>query len=140
MNTAEILRAAAARVRQSWCQYALRDGGGGVCALGALRVPFGLEPEDAGRDWINGRSAEEVYRILGTFESALVAICAMLRTPYMGYTPDTAAVIAQWNNGMGQTAENVAQGLEYAALLWEQEQISNETHAATSEPKASARC
>jgi hypothetical protein len=29
--------------------------------------------------------------------------------------------IPQWNDALDQTAENVAAGLEYAALVWEQE-------------------
>jgi hypothetical protein len=37
MNTAEILRAAANRIRVGWCQHSLADGLGGVCAQGAVQ-------------------------------------------------------------------------------------------------------
>jgi hypothetical protein len=40
--------------------------------------------------------------------------------------------VSFWNDDGGQTAENVASGLEYAALVWEQEQaigVASGVHA-----------
>jgi hypothetical protein len=103
-NTAEILRAAAARVRQGWCQHRLTDFKGGVCAQGAMSVAAYGGPLA-----INWKLDEdrELWRWI-----------ALLMVRMFGERRE----IYDWNNAPEQTAENVAQGLEYAALLWEQEQ------------------
>ncbi len=98
MNTAEILRCAAARVRQGWCQGTADDGNGGVCAVGAIWHVMG---SDAGR-------GEPPIRLF-------IARALRLSTPDWDPVP-------LWNDAPGQTAENVAHGLEFAAVIWEQDQ------------------
>lgn len=103
MNTAEILRAAAGRVRQGWTQF-IREDHGRFCALGAISVV------DSGNSY-----RDEQPSMIATTHAARA-----LRLPFNNY--GQRAAVATWNNADGQTAENVAVGLEYAALLWEQEQ------------------
>lgn len=101
-TTADILRAAATRVRQGWCQHVLFDRRGGVCALGAVA-------------WAHGaRSTDEVFRLPDSWQDDVTALSTTLRVHGVN--------IVDWNNAREQTAENVAAGLEYAALVWEQEQ------------------
>lgn len=106
MTTGEILRSAAARVRQGWCQHLLRVGGSHVCALGAL----GVTPSFDIRLTTDQQAAVlAIVRALGLRSNDPDFVC-----PY--------ALVTVWNDAKGQTAENVAAGLEYAALVWEQSQ------------------
>lgn len=110
MNTAEILRAAAQRVRQGWCQHNMEDSSGGVCAIGAVcDVMFG-DP------W-------HIINMAKT-EPDFIAVRLALAEPMLSVFGEMREV-KDWNNGTGQTAENVAQGLELAALLWEQGQAQH---------------
>jgi hypothetical protein len=43
--------------------------------------------------------------------------------------PDAGTIILNWNDAADQTAENVALGLEYAALVAEQEEGCRKPHA-----------
>jgi hypothetical protein len=115
-NTAEVLRIAATRVRQGWTRHTRDDGRGRVCALGALNVGLGDHAYS--------------FRIDGRPElSAFVADA--LQLPMCWSKP---AAIANWNNAADQTAENVATGLEYAALLWEQTHAQPESADAVARP------
>lgn len=98
VTIAQVLRAAAVVVRHGWCQGSKYDAQGNACAYGAI------EP----LSWCSGFIADEPARFV---EAAL------------GLTAQTTELrpLAFWNDAEGQTAENVAAGLEYAALIWEQE-------------------
>lgn len=115
MNTAEILRAAAQRVRQGWCQERLTDYGRGVCAQGAvMEVMFGSpchitgptkDDPDLRQDFLAVcRVFEPVHRVIGAKQTGTLT-----------------GAVRDWNNAKGQTAENVAAGLEMAAIIWEQQ-------------------
>lgn len=121
MNTAEILRAAAARVREGWTQDGYADGFGGVCAIGAMAVVTGLSEERI----VNGDYRGEVCFIEETV-GAYVSGALRLTTDRC-----CRSGLPRWNDAEGQTAENVAAGLEYAALLWEQEQATPVNAGAT---------
>lgn len=110
MNTAEILRAAAARVRQGWCQDQLDDGIG-VCAFGALNTVLHGHAHYIDADPKSLELAPLIMRACG--------LPGPTRPPYVAEAIDA---VIEWNNAEGQTAENVAAGLEYAALVWEQQQ------------------
>lgn len=120
-NTAHILRAAAARVRQGWCQGGLVDRHGHVCAIGAIQTVLGF----AGA-W--------TYPDLEREQSVRDAVIRALALPQLAdKTTEWPAEcpIPIWNDAEGQTAENVALGLEYAAILWEQDhQTPAEAHVA----------
>ena len=108
MTTGEILRAAAARVRQGWCRYLLHSGDS-VCALGALNV---AESRPA--------CSSHVF-----ISEAAAVIARALHLPQDLEVHDShraSASVAAWNNAKDQTTENVAAGLEYAALVWEESQ------------------
>ena len=92
MNTGELLRAVADRVR-------MRGG----------RL--------AGDDRRTARSADAAALMPAPCRHALDALSRALH----GYV-DWSSIYA-WHDAEGQTAENVALGLEYAALFWEQEQL-----------------
>lgn len=113
VNLGEVFRGAAARVRLAWGQWFYHQPlGDGVCALGAIRVMLGAIYDDAQMCLLGGDGSEfdQAERFL---ERAL-----KLAQPERGeFRP-----VPRWNDTPGQTAENVAVGLEYAALLWDQEQ------------------
>ena len=100
MNTAEILRAAAARVRQGWCQGSADDGNGGVCAIGSI--------------WAVTNSS--------VFDCSNWPIRQFLARAIGLSVDEHYCSIPGWNDARGQTAENVAIAMEFAAVLWEQEQ------------------
>lgn len=105
MTIAERLRVAEARIRQGWCQGALDNGEGGVCAFGALLVAFEAEPLTIFKP---GEAAQ--YRL------AVDSLSRAIGLP-LGETHS----IVRWNNAPEQTAENVAAGFALAAVLAEQE-------------------
>jgi len=110
MTTSEILRQAAVEVRKGWCRYVLEDDDRNVCANGALaRICFGCATEALNvkhRNYIHFRAAQGVIgEVLG-----------------LGDAP--AFAIPVWNNATRQTQENVATTLEYAAMLWDQQQAA----------------
>jgi hypothetical protein len=105
MLISEVLKAGAERVRQGWCQYALEDYRGGVCAQGAILSvtegcanPF-FHKSVTAINWVRfGRATDYINRAINSSD------------------------ITRWNNAPGQTAENVAQALELAAILAEQDE------------------
>lgn len=100
-NGAEILRAAAARVREGWCQESYDLASGGVCVYGAIAAVTGVRA----CSW-HGLERYVCHPVIAAIRKAIGG----------------EMTIPEWNDAKGQTAENVAVGLEYAALLWEQEQ------------------
>ena len=125
MNTGEILKAAAARVRQGWIRgWTGRGADGPNCAVGAINV---VRRGDA--DYEDDEDpAQELLTIARVIQSALQLpdhVNALEQHPL--WMP--VGAITQWNNASEQTAENVAAGLEYAALLWEQEQSAQAVSA-----------
>lgn len=100
MNTAQVLRAAAARVRKGWCQNTYRDCKGNVCCIGALAEVKNVDAKRLHDNEIVDPACRAVWKALDV-------------------------TIADWNDGEGQTAENVASGLELAAVVWEQAQAQN---------------
>lgn len=107
MNTAEILRAAAQRVRQSWTQgdYYNRETDG-VCAVGAVCLVVGADLS-SGRAVIDVTDGEAVKTL----------------ARFVGWTEDE--YIHYWNDGKDMTADTVALAMECAADLWEQEQATS---------------
>lgn len=97
-NTAQILRAAARRVRRGWCQHEMSDEHGNVCAIGGIAR------------YVETTTADDIL-------ARRTLIRALDLNGGSGF-----AAIPHWNDAPGQTAENVAAGLEYAALFWEEEQ------------------
>lgn len=106
LTVPDVLRRAATRVRQKWCQGSYRDDSGGVCALGAIEeLILSSEPR---------RSGIDDYFLAVVAEDAIEhGLC--LPTDELRHRP-----VPLWNDAPGQTAENVACGLELAALLYEQ--------------------
>jgi hypothetical protein len=96
-DVAKILRASAARVRQGWCQGVIARGPN-VCAFGAIEEVMG--------DW---------------WGASLIADVAEKCLHLKSANNTVLRALAEWNDAPGQTAESVALGLEYAALLLEQE-------------------
>lgn len=109
MTTSEILRAAAARVRQGWCQGNFWSWEGGACALGAICDVWWLEDEDADPD-------------PGTL-GGTQPVVALERA--LGLERDG---VSAWNDAPGQTAEGVAIGLEFAALWFDEQQKHTAAH------------
>jgi hypothetical protein len=112
MNEAQILREAAARVRQGWTQGHAGNIRTGICAYGAVSLvcQVYLSPSFSRQTDAAVRALEALKRGLGL--------------PLGG----GFGAIYHWNDAPGQTAENVAAGLEYAALVWEQEQAGVASH------------
>lgn len=102
MTTSELLNKAAERVRDGWTQGDYHNHvTNGVCVIGALCEVSNLKLAEAG------------------FMETSPAVEHLTRV--MGY--DTCwDLIEKWNDAPGQTQENVANGLELAALLWDEEQ------------------
>jgi hypothetical protein len=109
MNTAEILRAAAARVRARWD----RGGLSGHCALHAVRKTLRI------------REPQRIYELEGPIVYVAQVVVDALALPISPMFDDAGTRVYDWNDAEGQTAENVAAGLEYAALLWEEEQSAD---------------
>lgn len=106
MNPAT-LRQAAQIVRARWGQGALWSFGR-VCALGAVAEATSGSPINS-QDIVALRA---MVRVLQLTVDAVDPVCG---------TKEGAA-IAAWNDAKDQTAENVAAGLEFVALVWEQEE------------------
>lgn len=115
-NTGEILRAAARRVRQGWCQHGLTDYQGGVCAQGAVMDVLWGNPEHLCASTENRADYRLLSEIFAPVHRALGATRSKRPQP----------TVKNWNNAKGQTAENVAQTLELAAILWDEEQAASE--------------
>ena len=95
MKISEQLLQCAAEVRKGWCQNALIDNHGNVCAIGAMsRVLCGQAEGNCNR-------------------------LPLMRYLWRSIGSDTTAY---WNNAPGQTQENVAQAFELAAILAEQDE------------------
>lgn len=121
-NTAEILRAAAARVRDGWTRMELFSNGK-VCALGGVAHAIGL----IGAHGLRSRDFEPVYKHPLVIATARVVAGQVSRRPVLveNLTASEAlSMVYTWNDADDQTAENVALGLEYAALVWEQEHVA----------------
>lgn len=93
MTTGQVLQVAAARVRIGWCQGRYSDGDGGVCATGAV---------------IRAGTYVEIADLMRPAELAIKK-ALNIRS------------VEAWNDAKGQTQENVAQGLEFAALYADQQ-------------------
>lgn len=109
MNTGEILRAAAQRLRQhGWQQWSLGRESGPNCAVGALCFVTGQPVVTMG----------DVY----TCDAAKAIVAALdLPTPHSSYHVDLAGVrIAIWNNAAERTDAQVIDGLERAAEWWDE--------------------
>jgi hypothetical protein len=117
MNTAEILRAAAERVRQGWCQEVIRSARG-VCAIGAIGVAGGMIRGDA--ECVFNAHKETLRHLQRALNLPAVTD---VKNPLPFYL--CTGPIGKWNDGFDQTAENVAAGLEFAAVVWEQEQAQS---------------
>lgn len=91
MTTAQILRAAAARVRQGWCQGSMVDGFGNVCAVGAIDI---VTPNTLADACVRFDVLTQLQLVIG----------------YSG-----CAAVAEWNDEPGRTAEEVALAMEQAA-------------------------
>jgi hypothetical protein len=117
-----VLRSAAQFVRRGWCQglafrLTAQDGLHNavlglrsdvrVCALGAIDIASGYD--------IDGQE--------GDFPTRCFASSALFRA-INGH--NVAQSIGDWNDAEDQTAENVADTLEYAAVLEEQRQRERE--------------
>jgi hypothetical protein len=107
MNIGSILRAAAARVRQGWCQYRLGDAADRVCAIGAISCV--------------------VDKVASSFGEKLDA---ELDASFVLYDALHIGSVVLWNDREGQTQEGVAQGLERAAAWWDAQQIAKTGEAA----------
>lgn len=94
-----ILRDAAERVRQGWCQGAFEDDMNNVCVMGAFDA-IGASFEDM------NRAATHVLRALN---KPLVLA-------------DAANELVVWNDEPNRTADQVATALEFAALLADQQE------------------
>lgn len=105
MNTAEILRAAAASVRQGWCQrnYYHR---GSVCAIGAICLAKGMA--------LSALTYSSEICAIETGPEVMAATLAL-----------NVSRLTDWNDHEDQTQANVAAGLEYAALVYEQEHLQS---------------
>lgn len=104
-STGQILRDAAARVRRGWLQGYVSDMAGRVCAYGAFaeaQAGIGLAR------WNGAREASEVVQ-------------RVLRLP-MNEIDGPCAAVTEWNDAKGQTAEAVANALEFCAVILEQEE------------------
>lgn len=88
---------AAQEVRKGWCQNALADGRGGVCAYGALHVADGA-----------GRDSSEIFDHQFSSEAYRTAFDRL--AGHVGHIPD-------WNNAAGRSAEEVASAMEACARL-----------------------
>jgi hypothetical protein len=106
MTTGEILRAAAARVRQGWTQGDYYDPStDSVCAVGALCAVRGCDMTDS----------MEINLAVGAVH------CSRAHHLLMKVTNTVNRFVHIWNDMEGQTAENVAAAFERAAVLADQE-------------------
>lgn len=106
MTDAERLERGAARIRTRWCRNALEDGRGGVCAMGSLADDTSSER----------KMTESIQKDLGALIQCAEWIARAINAKY-GDPHEAWYQVVDWNNADHQTAENVAQGLELAAVL-----------------------
>lgn len=121
MTTVEVLRKAAAVVRNGWTTHTRRDGMGRHCALGAIDVVVIGEQKEG--DFYVFSEGFMGLRPIQPGVDAIAALAALL--PDIDFPAGCDRVmrdshkVAAWNN-VGNTAENVAATMEYAALLAEE--------------------
>jgi hypothetical protein len=127
-NTADILRAAAARVRQGWTQMVMVNANK-VCALGAIGTVGGATGWYLFASCVFQQHSDTIIHLQRALALPTVADSGYEWARYTN-------AIGAWNDAEGQTAENVAAGLEYAALIWEQEQAVNAVAAPVEEPQS----
>lgn len=100
MSVPEIFRAAAARVRVRWDRVRFAH-----CVLGAL-------------SHVQGHPCD-IWHVYGENKALATVLVKALGLPSCPlWDLDT---VWGWNDAPGQTAENVAAGLEFAALVYEEE-------------------
>lgn len=107
MTIGERLVMGAAKIRRGeWRQHALRDSNYKTCAIGSL---FRID-EDPHVGW-------EVMRVGAYY------IAKALGDGLQQFSTDSQALLVGfWNDAPERTVEHVADALELAALLWEQDQ------------------
>lgn len=112
MTVAEALRHGAAQVRKGWTQGVMYDRGK-VCALEALALANRIRYADT--------FILNEYEI-GPGSDAMLALAAVLPAASQHSLPlvRSARSITAWNDAPGQTQENVATTMEFAALVWEE--------------------
>jgi hypothetical protein len=111
MRVSEILRKGQAAIQAGWCQHAMVDADGAVCALGALGVALGQSRAailDDGVRW-NVAGATDAWELLNK-------------------TCPTREAIHAFNNARTTTHEDVIAWFDAAAAIAEQQ----EQHAAAS--------
>lgn len=129
-----VLRAGAARIRTlGWLRGQLSNEGGSACAVGALGFALGFPRVPAPMWWGEGCIAtcldilQEVTRVLALPPAAVIGRRGA----------EIWDAVVEWNNADGQTAENVATGLEYTALVLEQE-VAQEARLTAGAPAGDA--
>lgn len=115
MTTGDLLRRGAARVRRCWIQGDFDDGNGGVCAVGSLHDGSIIMDHHVLEDELL-RAARFIVRALGgDWLASNIQILAQVYT---------------WNDATLQNSESVANAMEYAALLADQEDAARAEQAA----------
>lgn len=107
MNRREILVKAAKEVERGWCQYALEDSDGNVCAVGAIYKAmtgdaclFGYEV------WTPARTT--------AYKSCLKAITRVIGAPFDEVAHSR---VVDFNNAEGRTQAEVVKVLRKAARI-----------------------
>jgi len=121
-NVAGRLRAAAERIRRGWVQGSLYYDGR-VCAVGAI-----VDADQRLCDVFNFTD------LPADLQLAIREVARLLKLPHSNASRTSVASITTWNDADGQTAENVAASLEYAALLFEQEQAQRRGDERSDQP------
>jgi hypothetical protein len=121
---AMVLLRTAERIRQpgGWCQGSFQQGRA-ACTVGAVAQTVGVFPE-ALQVMIGGWPAQWPAAApdsrVGLAQKALLYVAKTI-DPKIQTWDDGAGVVVAWNDGCEQTAENVAIGLELAAVLADQD-------------------
>lgn len=110
MTLPDAYRAAAAKVREGWCQHILQNDRGDVCALGGLSQALHGTPF----------RVHKLEDVLPLAKAIRPDVEREITDPLFPASP-SLHVIVDWNNRPQRTAEEVATLFEATALFLEEE-------------------
>jgi hypothetical protein len=117
MTKGQQLRAAATIIRGGWEHGALHSEDlSRVCAMGGMCRVLGIDLTEFGEGLAGQKEVMELCEVV-------VQALQLSTTSYpTSYPWMLSNVVATWNDADDQTQENVAAGLEFAALYWDEQQ------------------
>lgn len=91
--------------KRGWCQGGFESSNGSVCAAGALKAALGVKPTD---------SVFTLHPAHPAYLGSLEVLAGVVGSP-------SVAAIAEWNDRLGRTEDEVLEALRKAGKVWSEQ-------------------